>query len=165
LELRPEHRVSQRLAAIAALLIGLVPGAAPLSAQTASPQAQAQSETAVQSLMQAVADSNLDKMAELWGTSKGPASQTHQPTDYGRRLFIMQAYLRGAGYRILSNSRDGNNDNRRVLQVEMTRNGCTKIVPFTTIRAGQRWLVEAVDLDALGGPGRRCGEGDSTSGS
>lgn len=159
--------MSQRLAACAALLVGLAVGAVPLAAQTTSPdtQAQTQSEAAVQGLMQAVADSNLGKMAELWGTSKGAASQTHQPSDYDRRIFIMQAYLRGARYRILSNSRDGGNANRRVLQVEMTRNGCTKIVPFTTIRADKRWLVEAVDLDALGGPGRRCGDSDSTVGS
>ena len=36
----------------------------------------------VKSFMQAVADSNLAKMASLWGTASGPASKTNQPPDW-----------------------------------------------------------------------------------
>ena len=41
---------------------------------------------AVQSFMQAVADSNVEKMASLWGTANGPASKTNQPPDWQRRV-------------------------------------------------------------------------------
>ena len=51
--------------------------------------------------MQAVADSNLQKMARLWGTSAGPAAKTNQPPDYERRIVVMQAYLRNDDYRII----------------------------------------------------------------
>jgi hypothetical protein len=36
----------------------------------------------VQGFMQAVADSDVAKMANLWGTSSGPAAKTHQPPNY-----------------------------------------------------------------------------------
>ena len=52
--------------------------------------------------MQAVADSNVDKMAHLWGTASGPAAKTNQPPDYQRRVAIMQAYLRNDSFRITS---------------------------------------------------------------
>lgn len=154
--------MSQRvLTLVATVLIAACSGAATSSAQTVSPQAG--SEAAVQGFLRAVADSNLDKMAELWGTSKGPAGTTRQPSDYERRILVMQAYLHGAEYRIISNARDGSSDDRRVLQVEMSRRGCDKIVPFTTTRSRKGWVVSAIDLDMLGSPGRQCGEADSTS--
>lgn len=154
--------MSQRvLTLVATVLIAACSGAATSSAQTVSPQAG--SEAAVQGFLRAVADSNLDKMAELWGTSKGPAGTTRQPADYERRILVMQAYLHGAEYRIISNARDGSSDDRRVLQVEMSRRGCDKIVPFTTTRSRKGWVVSAIDLDMLGSPGRQCGEADSTS--
>jgi hypothetical protein len=159
----PENSVSQRfLSLVVAALVVACGTATTSTAQSVTPQAG--SETAVQGFLRAVADSNLDKMAQLWGTSKGPAASTHQPSDYERRLVIMQAYLRGANFRIISNTADGSSKDRRVLQVEMTRNGCDEIVPFTAARAGTGWVVTAIDLDALGSPGRRCSESDSTSG-
>jgi hypothetical protein len=162
LALCPETSVSQRLLSLGlAVLVAACGGASTSTAQSVAPQAG--SEAAVQDFLRAVADSNLDKMAQLWGTSKGPAASTRQPTDYQRRLVIMQAYLRGANYRIISNTDDGSSKDRRVLQVEMTRGGCDEIVPFTTTRAGKTWLVTAIALDALGSPGRRCGQADSAS--
>ena len=62
---------------------------------------QTTAATAVQSFMRAVADSNLAKMASLWGTGAGPASKTHQPSDYERRIVIMQSYLRNDDSRIV----------------------------------------------------------------
>lgn len=158
--------MSQRiLPLVAAVLIAVGGGVVPASAQSHAPSAgsaQAASEAAVQGFLRAVADSNLDKMAELWGTSKGSAAATHQPSDYQRRLVVVQAYLRGADYRILSGAPDQSSKDRRVLQVEMSRNGCDKIVPFTTSQSRKGWLVSAIDLDQLGGPGHQCGAADST---
>lgn len=153
--------MSQRLLSLAvAVLVVACGGATTSTAQSVAPQAG--SEAAVQGFLRAVADSNLDKMVELWGTSKGSAAKTRQPSDYERRLVIVQAYLRGATYRIISNTEDGSSKDRRVLQVEMTRGSCNEIVPFTTTRAGKSWLVSAIALDALGSPGRRCGEEDTS---
>lgn len=113
---------------------------------------------AVQSFMQAVADSNTEKMAALWGTANGPASRTNQPPDYRRRVAIMQAYLRNESFRITSDVPDPG-ENRRALQVEIKRDTCTWSVPFVAIKANDgHWLVTQVDLAAAGNPARPCAD-------
>ena len=114
---------------------------------------------AVKSFMEAVADSNVAKMATLWGTSKGPASRTGQPTDYERRVAIMRAYLRNDSYRVVSEIPE--TESRRAVQVEIKRQTCTWNVPFVTIKTGDgSWLVNQVDLAAAGNPARPCVEGE-----
>jgi hypothetical protein len=106
--------------------------------------------------MEAVADSNLDKMASLWGTASGPAAKTKQPPDYQRRVAIMQAYLRNQSFRIISDVQEQSPD-RRAVQVELKRDACTWNVPFVALKAaGGSWLVTQVDLAAAGNPARKC---------
>ena len=108
--------------------------------------------------MQAVADSDLAKMATLWGTSSGPAAKTRQPSDYERRIAIMQSYLRNDSFRIASDVPE--TPNRRMLQVQIKRQACSWTVPFTAIKLGDgSWLVTQVDLTAAGNPARPCEEG------
>jgi hypothetical protein len=120
---------------------------------------------AVQGFMQAVADSNVSKMAGLWGTANGPASKTQQPADWERRVAIMQAYLKSDSYRLTSDV--GETEARRVLQVQLTRQTCTWNVPFVAVKTGDgSWLVNQVDLTQAGNPARPCDEGakaDSTN--
>lgn len=149
--------IKQRWCGAALLLAACGGGTAPV--QPANSAA-----AAVQGFMQAVADSNLPKMAALWGTARGPASKTGQPPDYERRIAIMQAYLRNDSYRLTSDVAEA--ADRRALQVEIKRQTCTWSVPFVTIKAGEgTWLVNQVDLTAAGNPARPCIEGatrDST---
>jgi hypothetical protein len=110
--------------------------------------------------MQAVKDSNLTKMASLWGTTNGPALKTHQPSDYERRIAIMQAYLRNDSFRVTSDVAES--ENRRGLVVELRRQACTWNVPFSAVKAADgAWLVTSVDLTAAGNPARPCVEGSS----
>ena len=113
-------------------------------------------EGVVEQFMRAVADSNLTRIATLWGTTRGSAAETRQPTDYERRIVIMQAYLRESSYRVLPSENPDPAAQRRVVQVELDRKECTRVVPFTTVRAPRGWLVSAVDLAAAGTPGRAC---------
>ena len=109
---------------------------------------------AVRSFMQAVADSNVVKMANLWGTASGPAAKTNQPPDWQRRVAIMQAYLRNDSFRITADQPE-TDVNRRALQVEIKRQACTWSVPFTTIKLRDgSWIVTQVDLAAAGNPSR-----------
>ena len=109
----------------------------------------------VQGFMQAVADSNLAKMATLWGTSSGPAAKTRQPSDYERRIVIMQSYLRNESFRVTSDVPQS--PDRRDLQVELRRKTCTWSVPFVVVKTGDgSWLVNQVDLTAAGNPARPC---------
>jgi hypothetical protein len=114
---------------------------------------------AVRSFMQAVADSNVVKMANLWGTASGPAAKTNQPPDWQRRVAIMQAYLRNDSFRITADQPE-TDVNRRALQVEIKREACTWSVPFSTIKIRDgSWIVTQVDLAAAGNPARPCQEG------
>jgi hypothetical protein len=110
--------------------------------------------------MQAVADSNVVKMASLWGTARGPAAKTRYPPDYERRVAIMQAYLRNESFRLTSDVPESND--RRALQVELRRQACTWSVPFVVVKTGDgSWIVNQVDLAAAGNPRRPCLEGES----
>ena len=125
-----------------------------------APQAQPANSArgAVQSFMQAVADSNVVKMANLWGTASGPAAKTNQPPDWQRRVAIMQAYLRNDSFRITSDVPE--TESRRALQVEIKRQSCTWTIPFTAIKIRDgSWIVTQLDLAAAGNPARPCQEG------
>jgi hypothetical protein len=126
-----------------------------------APQVQpaASASNAVQSFMQAVADSNVVKMANLWGTASGPAAKTNQPPDWQRRVAIMQAYLRNDSFRITSDVPEAD-PSRRGLTVEIKRSTCTWTVPFTAIKIRDgSWIVTQLDLAAAGNPARPCEEG------
>ncbi|HEX9164986.1 MAG TPA: hypothetical protein VF862_03695 [Gemmatimonadales bacterium] len=112
-------------------------------------------EGALSAFMQAVADSNLNRMAQLWGTEKGSAAQTGQPQDYQRRVAVMYAYLRGATVRVLGEvERRGSTS---VLATEVSRADCVKRVPFTMVQTGRgAWLLTAVDISLIGVPGTPC---------
>ncbi len=126
-----------------------------------APQAQPanSAKDAVQSFMQAVADSNVAKMANLWGTASGPAAKTNQPPDWQRRIAVMQAYLRNDSFRITSDEPE-TDQNRRALMVEIKRQSCTWAVPFTAIKIRDgSWIVTQLDLAAAGNPARPCQDG------
>lgn len=117
--------------------------------------------SAVDQFMRAVTDSNLSRMAELWGTSSGSALQTGRPSDYPRRIQIMHAYLRGSTTKILAEPE--RTSNRAKLLVEVSRGDCRRQVPFTLVRTGTgQWIVEAIELGLLGSPGRPCASEERT---
>ncbi len=124
---------------------------APPAASSAAPAAVAAA------FMQAVADSNLPQMGELWGTEKGPASTTNTPPNWVQRVGVIQAYLRGGKSRVMGENIATAKDGRREIMVELTRGSCVKTVPFTMVRTKQgAWVVNAIDLNAAGVPGKSC---------
>src|SRR5437667_8091010 len=66
--------------------------------------------------LRAARDSNLTRMAELWGTARGPASQT-RPDGYEKRLAVMQVYLRGDSTRVVSDEAVPGDQNQRRIQL------------------------------------------------
>ena len=110
--------------------------------------------------MQAVADSNLTQMGELWGTARGPAASTNRPPDWAQRVAVMHAYLKGGTAKVVGEGDPSTaTQDRRQILVELSRSGCVKTVPFTLIRTKTgSWLVNAVDLNAAGTPGKPCAE-------
>ena len=153
--------IKARALVLAVVLAACGGGSAP---STVSPTTSS-ARGAVDAFMQAVADSNLARMADLWGTAAGPAAKTRQPADWERRVAVMQAYLQNESHRIVS---DGPAtpaaEGRRSVQVEIRRQLCTWMVPFTAIRLGDgTWIVNQVDLTAAGNPARPCVPGQDTA--
>ena len=153
--------IKPRWILLAAVLAGCGGGSTPA---TVAPSNSAKG--AVDRFMQAVADSNLAQMAALWGTTAGPAAKTRQPSDYERRVAIMHAYLRNESHRVVTDSPDAAGS-RHTLQVEIRRQLCSWVVPFTAVKLGDgTWIVTQVDLTAAGNPAKPCDPGapkDSTS--
>jgi hypothetical protein len=146
-----------KLGCCATVLLLAACGGTPAQVQPAKSAA-----AAVQGFLQAVADSNISKMASLWGTTNGPAIKTNQPPDWERRVAIMQAYLKNDSFRLASDVGEG--EARRALQVEIRRKTCTWSVPFIAVKiADGSWLVNQVDLTQAGNPARPCDEGASDS--
>lgn len=107
--------------------------------------------------MQAVVDSNIAQLGELWGTASGSAVATGKPANWAQRVSVIHAYLKGGSYRILGEDPGVAKSDRRQIMVEINREGCIKNVPFSMVltKTGS-WLVNAIDLNAAGVPGRSC---------
>lgn len=118
--------------------------------------AELSSEQVVRAFMKAVADSNLMRMGDLWGTSRGPANQTHFPPGYEKRLAVMQVWLKGDSIRVLSDFPVRGKSDERQVAVELHRGTCVKQIPMTTVRTSKGWLVQTVDVSAAGNPVMPC---------
>ena len=136
-----------------ALTLALALGA-PIALAAQRPQLPKTPSAAVQEFMRAVADSNLTRMAELWGTSKGPASQTH-PKDYEKRIVIMQAFLHGIKARTLGDVPSGKPGIRSVT-TELAHQGCRVTLAVDVVKAKEGWLVTNFDLAEAGKVNQPC---------
>jgi hypothetical protein len=124
----------------------------------------ASSSEALRAFMQAAADSNLTRMAQLWGTSRGSAIETGSPSDYEKRLIVMQSYLRGDSAHVVSDTPVTGDANRRHLAIALYRQGCAKQIPATMVRTkAGGWVVNSVDLTSAGNPARPCEPGGGGS--
>jgi hypothetical protein len=125
------------------------------SAESSAPVASA--ADAAMGFMRAAADSNVTRMAELWGSSGGPASKTNQPNDYQRRVVVMQTFLWSDSSKVVGQAAVPGDNNRRTVTVAIWRGGCMKQFPLTMVRTGGgAWLVSNVDLALTGNPARPC---------
>jgi hypothetical protein len=117
-------------------------------------------DAAVRQFMQAVADSNINRMARYWGGSKGPAAITRQPADYLQRMVVTQAYLRNSPYRVVG--MNPIEKNRMLVSTEFTRGNatprtCSKQMDIEVRDAGKYgWIVTAMDLNEVGPPTKPC---------
>jgi hypothetical protein len=137
----------------------LVLGAALAGPLRLAAQAPTSPDGALNAFMRAVADSNMTRMMQLWGTENGSAAKTKQPPDYQKRVFIMYSYLKGVSYKISGTQPDTTAVGRRVLLVEFKRNECTGQTLVRTVKSkSEGWLVNSFDLASIGSPGRQCGE-------
>ena len=119
-------------------------------------------EGAVRAFLQAVADSNITRMARYWGSANGPAATTGQPTGYEQRLAVTQIYLRNSPYKILSTDPVTHDVSRLQVNVSFDRTDtdgstCLRTAPITVVNTGKTgWIVTSLDLTVVGTPGHAC---------
>ncbi|MDZ4673393.1 MAG: hypothetical protein SGI84_03000 [Gemmatimonadota bacterium] len=141
----------------ALLLAAACGGSRPMPAGDAGTPVASPTEV-VTEFMQSVADSNLTRMGQLWGTARGSAAVTGEPARWREQVVVMQLYLRGGTSRVTGNVAGMGAADRRDITLELVRGGCTKQIPFTVLRlAGGGWLVTNVDISRAGNPARPCG--------
>ena len=117
----------------------------------------ASSGQALREFMQAAKDSNLTRMSQLWGSSRGPAAETRYPENYEKRLAVIQAYLRADSSKVVSDMPVTGDANHRRLVVAVYRGGgCMKQIPATLSRIKGAWVVTDIELVAAGNPARPC---------
>lgn len=137
----------------------VVAQSAPPSARASSP-AEPTPEAAVNAFMKAVADSNLARMTYLWGTQDGPAAITRKPPDFQKRMYITYAFLKGGTYKISIVEPVPAKQDRRNIILEFRRGDCNKMVPIVAVKTKDYgWIVEALNLNDVGVPGRSCSGG------
>jgi hypothetical protein len=144
----------------ALLCVALPAGVAAQATKPSSP------DDAMTQFLQAAADSNLGRMSELWGTSDGSSARTRKPNGYQKRVFLMYAYLKGGTTRIAASVPDPDGKGKKQqLLLDFRRGDCQKTVPAAAVLTrNEGWLVNSIDLSAVGVPGRSCGAGtDSTT--
>lgn len=142
---------AQRALALVLMLGAPIALTAQISRAPKSPAA------AVQEFMHAVADSNLARMADLWGTDKGPVSKTH-PKDYEKRIMIMQMFLHGVQSRTLGDVPSSKSGLRSVT-TELAHNGCKVTISIDVVKAKDGWLVQSFDLAEAGRVNQPCDNG------
>lgn len=134
------------LVAVAAVVL-----AAPLTAQKSDRTPSA----VVEEFMRATSDSNLIRMSELWGSSKGSARATGFPKDYQKRVAIMNAYLKGVSARALSEV-DASKSSERIVTTELSNGLCRVTIPVTTVMTKSGWIVKSFDLSQAAEANKPC---------
>lgn len=119
--------------------------------------------------MDAVKANDVTRLADLWGSQRGPASSYMSSEERKRRLGTIQVYWNHTGYRIIEGPtpaqplnptfRDVPSPDRlRDFRVEVQRaGGCSQVIPITLVRTNSGgWLVYDPHLESAGNPAAKC---------
>jgi len=110
---------------------------------------------AVNQFLDAVKSNDIPRMGQLWGSSRGPASEWMSDSVLHMRMTVVQKYLTAPGYRIVEGplAVPGRTD-RRMYQVELQRAQCPHVQPIEIVQTRRGgWLVADVHLESAGTPG------------
>lgn len=103
---------------------------------------------AVVEFFRAASDSNLTRMAQLFGTKDGSVRKTGEPEDYPKRMVIMQAMLGGTQVRALGEVVTSH-DEQVSVTTEVVKGSCKVVVAVTAVEAEEGWLVLKFDLPSI----------------
>ena len=103
---------------------------------------------AVQQFLAAVQAQDLQAMALVWGTAKGPARDQLERTELEKREIIMQACYEHERYQILDEGPAP--DGERAVRVEIVRGPLRATPVFAVVRGPSgRWFVRDANIVAV----------------
>lgn len=110
----------------------------------------ASSREAVEAFMRAVRAQDLQTMAAVWGTSRGPARDQLDREQLEKRLIIIQCKLDHEEWGFAEQRARLLAGGKQDFQVRVRQKNLSAVTTFTTIQAVDgRWYVEIVDLEPL----------------
>jgi hypothetical protein len=102
-------------------------------------------QLALEGFFKGVRDGDLQEMALLWGTSKGPAISQLSRDEVEKRIFSIQCFLTHDQFRIVSDSKP--DADHMKYRVELTKGKTVQQTDAFAVRGPQdRWYVENVDV-------------------
>ena len=134
------------------------PGAAPVPTSAKNPGA-ASPKAAIQAFMTAIKEQDLDALAFIWGSEKGPASQIVPSDQLRKREMIMECYFQHDSYQITSDI--ASEAGIHVVTLSVTRGSFTRETKTQVVQGPKgRWYVANPELQPL----RDLCSGQSSSG-
>ncbi len=125
-------------------------GSAPVPL-TGTMSGAATSRDAVDGFMRAVKAQDLQTMAAIWGTSRGPARDQLDREQLEKRLIIIQCKLDHEVWSYAEERPRLLAGGKQDFRVRLKQKNAEAVTSFTTILAADgRWYVEIVDLEPLG---------------
>jgi hypothetical protein len=110
----------------------------------------ATSRESIEGFMRAVRAQDLQTMAAIWGTGRGPARDQLDREQLEKRLIIIQCKLDHQQWAFAEERPRLLAGGKQDFQVRLRQQGVTAVTQFTTIQAVDgRWYVEIVDLEPL----------------
>lgn len=104
----------------------------------------------VERFLRLAADKEYMEMGYVFGTREGPVIQRDPARQVERRMFALAALLVNERFSIRGEENiPGRAGEAIQVNVQLVQRGQQKNVPFTVIRAGDRWFVEKVDVEQI----------------
>lgn len=119
---------------------------------------------ALAGFLDAVRESDLSRMGQLWGSERGPAASWMDPEELNKRVAVIQKYLGHSGYRVVEGPMPIPGQSRRMaFRVELRRQDCVHVQAIDVVRVDRGgWVVQDVHLGEARSPVQACPSGTGT---
>ena len=105
---------------------------------------------AVERFMRLVETKNYREMGSVFGTESGPVIERDPVNEVEQRMYAIANVLDHDRFVIRGEQPiPGRSGVAMRLMVDVTKGERTRQVPFVTVRSGDHWLVEQVDLERI----------------
>ena len=108
----------------------------------------------IEQFLRAANESQLERMAQLHGSTDGPISSLYPRAEVQARMQLMASILRHQNYQVLNvQPVPARRAEAVVANVRMQLTDRSVEVPFTLVWTGDTWLIECIELVRITGDG------------